>query len=118
VSGAAAYFTRETILYHSTLLLATDLDKLEGSLIHHKEQRKGCSKYTATTNLTGLYLEIWKTTYTKILEKSFKIHFQYGSITPEEHALATKLTETMYRKSSWIMDGERPIEQYSPANMP
>ena len=110
VSGAAAYFTRDTILHHSTLLLTTDLNKLEGSLIHHKEPRRGFSKYTPTTNLTELQPETWKTTYTKLLEESFKTHFQPGIITPEEETLATKLKETMYRKPSWIIDGERPKE--------
>jgi lipoate-protein ligase A len=107
VSGSAAYFNRYTILHHSTLLISTDLNKLEGSLIHHKEPRRGFSKYTATTNLTGLQPEILKTTYTELMEKSFKVQFQPGILTPEEEALAIKLCETMYCKPSWILDGER-----------
>jgi lipoate-protein ligase A len=113
VSGAAAYFTRDTILHHSTLLLAADLEKLEGSLIHHKEPRRGRSRYTPTTNLTNLQLEIWKTTFIKLIEETFKGHFQPGSITPEESDLATNLRERMYSKPGWINDGERPTELYS-----
>ncbi len=110
VSGSAAYFNRYTILHHSTLLISTDLNKLEGSLIHHEEPRRGFSKYIATTNLTGLQPEILKTTYTKLLGESFKVQFQPGVLTSEEEALATKLCETMYCKPSWIIDGERPTE--------
>ena len=110
VSGAAAYFTKDTILHHSTLLLAADLDKLEGSLIHHKEPRRGRSRYTPTTNLSSLQLEIWKKTFIKLLEETFEARFQVGSITPEESALAAKLRERMYSKSSWIIDGERPTD--------
>ena len=110
VSGAASYFSRDTVLHHSTLLLSTNLYRLEASLIHHKEPLRGRSKYTATTNLPGLQTEIWKTTYTKLLEKSFNMQFQPGIITTEEEILATKLAETMYRMPSWINDGEKPIE--------
>jgi lipoate-protein ligase A len=113
VSGAAAYFTRDTILHHSTLLLAADLDKLEGSLIHHKEPRRGRSRYTPTTNLSNLQCEIWKKTFIKLLEETFKANFQPESITPEENALATKLNETMYSNPSWINYGERPTDPRS-----
>jgi lipoate-protein ligase A len=110
VSGAAAYFTRDTILHHSTLLITTNLDKLEGSLIHHKELHRGLSKYTVTTNLIGLQVGKWKTNYTKLLEESFKVHFQPVGITTEEDAYATKLTETMYCKPRWIIEGEKLTE--------
>jgi len=110
VSGSAAYFTRDTILHHSTLLIAADLEKLDGSLIHHKEQRRGKSRYTPTTNLTGLQSEPWKITYIKLLEETFKINFNPENITPEESALAIKLREIMYSKPSWIIDGERPTD--------
>ena len=110
VSGAAAYFNRDTILHHSTLLLATDLTKLEGSLIRHRELRRGCSRYSPTTNLTGLQPKTWKKTYVKTLEEKFRTPFRPGVLTLEEEALARELKETMYRKSSWIIDGERPKE--------
>jgi lipoate-protein ligase A len=109
VSGAAAYFTKETILHHSTLLLAVDLEKLEGSLIHHLEPERGRSRYKPTTNLTNLQAEIWKKKYVELISNAFDVSFQQGVITPEETALATKLRESLYCKLSWIVSGERPI---------
>jgi lipoate-protein ligase A len=108
VSGAAAYFTKDTILHHSTLLLSADLSKLEGSLIHHEEPKKGRSKYTPTTNLKDLKLEAWKKKYIELLEETFHTRFQPGSLTSEESALATRLKDIMYSDPSWIIDGERP----------
>ena len=108
VSGAAAYFTKMTILHHSTLLLAADLEKLEGSLIHHLEPGRGRSRYKSTTNLTNLQAEIWKKKYVELISRAFDISFQQGFITSEETALATKLRESMYSKPSWITNGERP----------
>ena len=108
VSGAAAYFTKNTILHHSTLLLSADLSKLEGSLIHHKEPKKGRSKYTPTTNLKDLKLEAWKKKYIELLEETFHTRFHPGSLTSEENALTTKLKDIMYSNPSWIINGERP----------
>ena len=110
VSGAAAYFTKETILHHSTLLLAADLKKLEGSLIHHLEPRRGRSKYKPTINLTNLQTETWKKKYVELISNAFNVFFQPGVITPEETALATKLRESLYCKPSWIMSGDRPTD--------
>ena len=108
VSGAAAYFTKETILHHSTLLLAADLKKLEGSLIHHLEPGRGRSKYKPTTNLTNLQTETWKKKYLEQISNAFNVSFQPGIITPEETALATKLRESLYSKPNWIINGVRP----------
>ncbi|MGD0805128.1 MAG: lipoate--protein ligase family protein [Candidatus Bathyarchaeia archaeon] len=113
VSGAAAYFTRETILHHSTLLLSVDLEKLEGSLIHNIEPRRGRSKYKPTTNLKGLQSENWKKKYVKLLGEKFKLNFLPGNLTLEESALATKLRNTIYINPNWINNGERPIDQMS-----
>ena len=108
VSGAAAYFTKDTILHHSTLLLSADLSKLEGSLIHHEEPKKGRSKYTPTTNLKDLKIDVWKRKYIELLEETLHTRFQLGSLTSEENALATRLKDIMYSDPSWIIDGERP----------
>ncbi len=108
VSGAAAYFTKETILHHSTLLLSADLEKLKGSLIHHLEPERGRSKNKPTTNLLNLQVENWKKRYVELISSAFDVSFQQGFITSEETALATKLRESLYSKPSWIMSGERP----------
>ncbi len=53
ISGSAAYFTRDGILYHATLLLKTNLDHIKGALLagSHSSKLKGDSDFFPTTNL-------------------------------------------------------------------
>jgi lipoate-protein ligase A len=108
ISGAASYFTKNMVLHHSTMLLNSELNHLEGSLIHHGIGRaRKSSYYRPTTNLTGLKVVSWEKKFIELLESVFNLHFIDDEIRNDENELASRLRRKVYSQSSWIVKGER-----------
>lgn len=114
VSGAAAYFSKEWLLHHATLLVSANLDNLERSLIHRYTERKTRkSNYQPTANLVGLPVEQWKVSFTKLLEIKLGITFEKAQVSREEHDLANMLKVSMYSQDSWLNGGKRLDEPFN-----
>jgi lipoate-protein ligase A len=109
ISGAAAYFSKNFILHHSTLLVDVDLTNLEGSIIHHSEEKKRRnSNYRPTTNLKDLNVVEWKQTLIELLGRKFNIDFHLEDVKSEEKSYARSLRNKVYTRNEWIFEGVRP----------
>ena len=106
VSGAASYFTKDYVLYHSTLLISANLKNLENSLIHNDGTLRGSSKYYPTANVE-LNIDDYQKELISHLEDEFQIRLKSGSLTNQEINLAEKLKSEIYAKREWLMEGNR-----------
>ncbi len=104
VSGAASYITKTSLLHHATLLISADLERLEGSIIHHSPPyKRGASKYSPTRNLSNLDINQWKKTLTAMVSKRFGTEIKAGGVKEEEATLAGELLTSTYSSKSWVM---------------
>lgn len=107
ISGAAAYFTKDYVLYHATLLHSSDLNRLESSLIHNSGEERLRSSYQPTTNLKELDLITWKRRFIQKVQTAFNVEFEEIGPHADEIELAKKLT-TVYSQHEWVFKGSRP----------
>jgi len=103
VSGSAAYFTRDSLLYHSTLLHSANLEDLERSLRRQPNAHRLSSAYMPTSNLGGLDMDRWRETLIKVLGSRYETVFREAGLTHEELRLARELRESRYSTPAWIL---------------
>ncbi|MHA2345371.1 MAG: lipoate--protein ligase family protein [Candidatus Hodarchaeales archaeon] len=109
VSGSAAYNTKNWLLYHSTMLLNTNLDHMKGALLagSYSTKQKGDSDYFPTTNLENLDKEIWKREFVSKFQEEFGLSLSPGTLSQIEIDLSKKLAEEMYSNDIWLVDRKR-----------
>ncbi|OGD48665.1 hypothetical protein A3K69_05695 [Candidatus Bathyarchaeota archaeon RBG_16_57_9] len=103
VSGSAAYFTRDSLLYHSTLLHSANLEDLERSLRQQPSPHRLSSAYMPTSNLGGLDLDRWRETLIKVLGRRYETVFREAGPSHDELRLAHELRESKYSTPAWIL---------------
>lgn len=108
VSGSAGYQKSNWILHHFTLLLNSDLNNLEQSLLArpgYAIQSSRASNYYKTKNLPSTFdLANWKKKFIEELGKRYNITFKEQKISKTEQQHAELLSKSMYKTHEWIYD--------------
>ncbi len=107
VSGGAGYFKSDWLLHHVTLLISSNLEHLNKSLLVRPDTSTQKHKYFPTTNLPKFDMEKWQKILMKIIERHFNVTFLEDHISKNEMELAEKLRAEMYSKNSWIRERKR-----------
>ena len=114
VMGTAATISAGTILFHATLLVKSDLNRLASLLKVPKQKLMDKGVSSVAHRVTNLYDEtgigITETTFIIMDSYAESLGFEYerGDLTKEEKELAKKLYDEKYNTESWIF-GRRLI---------
>lgn len=112
VMGTAATLSKETILFHATILVKSDLEALASALKVPKEKLKDKGVESVSHRVTNVYDEtgmgILETTYAIMEGYAEALDFEYerGSLTKEEVELASRLYDEKYNTKKWIFERE------------
>ncbi|MFV2014121.1 MAG: hypothetical protein ACC656_01720, partial [Candidatus Heimdallarchaeota archaeon] len=109
ISGSAGYLYKGWNLHHATILVGTDLDLLEGSILARERDPSDNrqSRYFETTNLPNFDMPKWIESLFAVLFNNFRIEIYYDTLDQDEELLAKQLLRDLYLRESWIVKSKR-----------
>ncbi|MHA2501981.1 MAG: lipoate--protein ligase family protein [Candidatus Kariarchaeaceae archaeon] len=108
ISGSAGHLTRGWFLHHATMLIDSDLEMLNGSLLARDPDPEDLrrSRYYPTQNLDNLNLDLWKTSLLQKVTSTVNATLMESKLQEDERTLS-QLYEKLYRSENWTKKGKR-----------
>ncbi len=106
ISGSAQYVFSGYLLHHATLLVSSNLERLERSLLVKEREPsvRNSSRYYPTTNLGNLDGKSFLKSISENVSDEFGETF-IGDVKEEELLRMNQLVSDVYTKDHWIMRG-------------
>ena len=107
ISGSAQYLRSGFLLHHATLLVSSNLEKLEGSLLSKEivPIERNASKYYPTTNLENFDEKKFTQEISSMIEDEFHKPINGGILKEVELQRMDELVRSIYSKDHWVKEG-------------